>query len=62
MQVYHVFRNERPIPNIWYSSHFSKTLALWTYACTVLRLPLSVSHALVGGIIGTGLVKEGYGV
>jgi PiT family inorganic phosphate transporter len=31
----------------------------WTYTCTMLGLPISVSHALVGGIIGAGLVKGG---
>ena len=31
----------------------------WTYACTHFGLPISVSHALVGGIIGAGLVKGG---
>jgi len=31
----------------------------WTYTCTKLGLPISVSHALVGGIIGAGLVKGG---
>ncbi|MBN2243977.1 MAG: inorganic phosphate transporter [Acidobacteria bacterium] len=32
---------------------------LWTYGCTLLGLPISVSHALVGGIIGAGLIKGG---
>ena len=32
---------------------------IWTYGCTMLGLPISVSHALVGGIIGAGLVKGG---
>ncbi len=32
---------------------------VWTYGCTMLGLPISVSHALVGGIIGAGLVKGG---
>jgi PiT family inorganic phosphate transporter len=31
----------------------------WTYTCTKMGLPISVSHALVGGIIGAGLVKGG---
>jgi inorganic phosphate transporter, PiT family len=31
----------------------------WTYTCTMLGMPISVSHALVGGIIGVGLVKGG---
>ena len=34
----------------------------WTYACTALGLPISVSHALVGGIIGAGLIKGGHQV
>lgn len=32
---------------------------LWTHACTRAGLPISVSHALVGGIMGAGLVKGG---
>lgn len=32
---------------------------VWTYACTHFGLPISVSHSLVGGIIGAGLVKGG---
>ena len=32
---------------------------IWTYGCTMLGLPISVSHALVGGIVGAGLVKGG---
>jgi len=32
---------------------------VWTYTCTMLGLPISVSHSLVGGIIGAGLVKGG---
>ncbi|MCJ7680127.1 MAG: inorganic phosphate transporter [Candidatus Aminicenantes bacterium] len=31
----------------------------WTYTCTMVGLPISVSHALVGGIMGAGLVKGG---
>lgn len=31
----------------------------WTHICTVMGLPISVSHALVGGIIGAGLAKGG---
>ncbi|MFZ5572923.1 MAG: inorganic phosphate transporter [Thermodesulfobacteriota bacterium] len=34
----------------------------WTHACTVLGFPISVSHALVGGIIGAGLVRGGFQV
>jgi PiT family inorganic phosphate transporter len=32
---------------------------LWTYLCTRLGLPISVSHSLVGGLVGTGLAKAG---
>ena len=33
--------------------------ALWTWACTMLGLPISASHALIGGLIGP--VWFGYG-
>jgi len=29
----------------------------WTWVCTHFGLPISVSHALVGGLIGTGIAK-----
>lgn len=32
---------------------------VWSYACTHLGIPISVSHALIGGLIGTALVKSG---
>ena len=32
---------------------------IWSYACTHLGLPISVSHSLVGGLVGTALVKGG---
>lgn len=32
---------------------------VWSYACTHLGIPISVSHALIGGLIGTALVKNG---
>lgn len=32
---------------------------LWTYICTHVGLPISVSHALVGGLIGSGIAKAG---
>jgi len=32
---------------------------VWTYVCTILGLPISVSHSLVGGIIEAGLIKGG---
>ena len=31
----------------------------WTYICTFIGLPISVSHALVGGLVGSGLAKAG---
>ena len=35
---------------------------VWVYTCTHLGLPISVSHALIGGLIGPGLVVGGTGV
>jgi len=32
---------------------------VWTYLCTHVGLPISVSHALVGALVGAGLVKAG---
>lgn len=32
----------------------------WTAISTYLGLPISVSHSLIGALIGTGLVKAGY--
>jgi PiT family inorganic phosphate transporter len=32
---------------------------VWSYACTHLGIPISVSHALIGGLVGTALVKSG---
>lgn len=32
---------------------------LWVYLCTMMGLPISVSHALIGGLIGAGLVEGG---
>lgn len=32
----------------------------WTHTCTKVGLPISVSHALIGGLIGAGLVKSGF--
>lgn len=32
---------------------------VWSYACTHLGIPISVSHALIGGLIGSALVKSG---
>ena len=33
---------------------------LWVYICTHIGLPISVSHALVGGLVGSGLAKAGF--
>jgi PiT family inorganic phosphate transporter len=33
---------------------------IWTYFCTYFGLPISVSHALVGGLVGTGIAKAGF--
>jgi PiT family inorganic phosphate transporter len=32
---------------------------VWTYLCTRVGLPISVSHALVGALVGAGLAKAG---
>ncbi len=32
---------------------------IWSYGCTRLGFPISVSHSLVGGLVGTALVKGG---
>ena len=32
---------------------------VWTYLCTHYGMPISVSHALIGGLIGPGLVAGG---
>jgi len=32
---------------------------IWVYTCTYLGLPISVSHALIGGLIGPALIKGG---
>ena len=34
---------------------------LWTYLCTRVGLPISVSHALVGALVGAGMAKAGPG-
>ncbi|HOI11179.1 MAG TPA: inorganic phosphate transporter, partial [Myxococcota bacterium] len=31
----------------------------WTWICTHFGLPISVSHALVGGLVGTAIAKAG---
>ncbi len=35
---------------------------IWSYACTHLGFPISVSHSLVGGLVGTAVVKGGTSV
>ena len=35
---------------------------LWTYLCTYLGLPISVSHSLMGGYAGAAITKAGPGV
>jgi PiT family inorganic phosphate transporter len=35
---------------------------VWVYTCTYLGMPISVSHALIGGLIGPALVAGGTGV
>ncbi len=32
---------------------------IWTHLCTQLGFPISVSHSLIGGLIGAGLVRAG---
>ena len=34
---------------------------VWTHLCTRFGLPISVSHALIGGLAGAGVVKAGFG-
>jgi PiT family inorganic phosphate transporter len=33
---------------------------LWTFFCTKFGLPISVSHSLVGGLVGAGIAKAGF--
>lgn len=33
---------------------------IWTYFCTRYGFPISVSHALIGGLIGAAIVKSGF--
>ncbi|MCJ7486926.1 MAG: inorganic phosphate transporter, partial [Candidatus Aminicenantes bacterium] len=32
----------------------------WTHICTQAGLPISVSHALIGGLVGSGIAKAGF--
>ncbi len=34
---------------------------LWTHVCTRFGMPISVSHALIGGLVGAGVAKAGLG-
>ncbi|MCU0305584.1 MAG: inorganic phosphate transporter [Thermoanaerobaculales bacterium] len=34
---------------------------VWTWTCTQLGLPISVSHSLVGALVGAGIAKAGVG-
>src|SRR5512135_3740093 len=34
----------------------------WSHLCTEFGLPISVSHALIGGLAGHGVAKAGFGV
>jgi PiT family inorganic phosphate transporter len=34
---------------------------VWAHGCTVLGLPISVSHSLVGGLVGAGWAAQGWG-
>jgi PiT family inorganic phosphate transporter len=33
---------------------------VWTHMCTKWGMPISVSHALIGGLVGAGLVRSGF--
>jgi len=45
--------------SLWFVVAVLAGAVLWTHACTRLGLPISVSHALVGGLVGAGLAKAG---
>lgn len=45
--------------SLWFILAVLAGAIVWTHTCTLMGLPISVSHALVGGIIGAGLVKGG---
>jgi len=32
---------------------------IWSYVCTHMGFPISVSHSLIGGLVGTALLKSG---
>ncbi|HID19795.1 MAG TPA: inorganic phosphate transporter [Methanophagales archaeon] len=35
---------------------------LWTFICTTLGIPISVTHSLVGGLLGAGIAAGGMGI
>jgi len=35
---------------------------VWSHLCTIYGLPISVSHSLIGGLVGAGVVKAGFGI
>jgi PiT family inorganic phosphate transporter len=35
---------------------------IWTHICTQYGIPISVSHALIGGLVGAGVMKAGVAV
>ncbi len=35
---------------------------IWTHICTHYGIPISVSHALIGGLVGAGILKAGVAV
>jgi PiT family inorganic phosphate transporter len=35
---------------------------LWTFICTLLGIPISVTHSLVGGLLGAGIAAGGMGI
>jgi PiT family inorganic phosphate transporter len=35
--------------------------SIWVWACTHYGMPVSVSHSLLGGIVGAGVAKAGWG-
>jgi len=45
--------------SLWFVLAVLVGAVLWTHVCTMMGLPISVSHALVGGIIGAGFAKGG---
>lgn len=48
--------------SLWFVLAVLAGAILWTHTCTHLGVPISVSHALVGGIVGAGLTKGGWTV